>query len=185
MGQRDDDGLLELLRGRFDSHGERHPGIAWGAVAAMLDARLMDSLHYMEESGGEPDVVVHGATVYFWDFSAASPKGRRSLCYDKAARFARKKNAPDSSAVEEAEKHGLVLLSESQYLFLQGIEAVDEKTSSWIRTDDAVRGAGGALFGDRRFGRTFVYCNGADSYYSARGFRAALKVGSIDEGSVL
>ena len=167
---------LEILEERFRTHSSRHPSLTWDAVASVLDDPKLVSLAYMEETGGEPDAFVFGGGLYLVDFSHESPK-RRSCCYDGKARAARKRNPPETSAQELAEAHGIALVSEEMYLALEDAEPLDEKTTSWILTPDEIRGQGGALFGSRRYGRTFIYCNGADSYYSSRGFRACIKLG--------
>jgi len=173
--------LLETLRARFDGNPGRHAGIAWKDVRARLEARpeALRSLDEMERTGGEPDVVAFDAATgayQFIDCSAESPGGRRSLCYDQAAREGRKEHPPASSAAEAAEAMGAELLTEDQYRKLQELGEFDTKTSSWIVAPADVRARGGALFGDRRYGRVFVYHNGADSYYGARGFRTLLRV---------
>ncbi len=167
---------LEILEERFRTHPSRHPSLTWDEVASALDDPKLVSLAYMEETGGEPDAFVFGGGLYLVDFSHESPK-RRSCCYDGKARAARKRNPPETSAQELAEAHGIALVSEEMYLALEDAEPLDEKTTSWILTPDEIRGQGGALFGSRRYGRTFIYCNGADSYYSSRGFRACLRLG--------
>lgn len=167
---------LEILEERFRTHPSRHPSLTWDEVASALDDPKLVSLAYMEETGGEPDAFVFGGGLYLVDFSHESPK-RRSLCYDGKARTARKRNPPETSAQELAEAHGLAFVSEEMYLALEDIEPLDEKTTSWILTPEDMREQGGALFGSRRYGRTFIYCNGADSYYASRGFRACLKLG--------
>jgi hypothetical protein len=167
---------LEILEERFRTHSSRHPSLTWDEVASALDDPKLVSLAYMEETGGEPDAFVFGGGLYLVDFSHESPK-RRSCCYDGKARAARKRNPPETSAQELAEAHGIALVSEEMYLALEDAEPLDEKTTSWILTPEDMRGQGGALFGSRRYGRTFIYCNGADSYYSSRGFRACLRLG--------
>ena len=167
---------LEILEERFRTHPSRHPSLTWDEVASALDDPKLVSLAYMEETGGEPDAFVFRGGLYLVDFSHESPK-RRSCCYDGKARAARKRNPPETSAQELAEAHGIALVSEEMYLALEDAEPLDEKTTSWILTPDEIRGQGGALFGSRRYGRTFIYCNGADSYYSSRGFRACLRLG--------
>lgn len=173
--------LLEVLEGRFECHMSRHAGLAWAELKARLDgnARALRSLAAMEASGGEPDVVARegptGAFV-FCDCAAESPAGRRSLCYDADALDARKEHKPQGSAGEMARAMGIELLSEEQYRDLQQLGEFDLKTSSWILTPGDVRSRGGALFGDRRYGRVFTYHNGAQSYYAARGFRGRLTV---------
>ena len=170
-----------LLKTRFEAHMHRHAGLEWSAVQARLksnNARLW-SLSEMEQSGGEPDVVdVDAATgeLIFMDCSAQSPKGRRSVCYDRAALEARKEHKPKNSAVEMASAMSATLLTAAEYRRLQEIDEVDTTTSSWVQTPDNVRKLGGALFCDRRFDMVFVYHNGAESYYAARGFRCSLRV---------
>lgn len=171
-------GLEAALRSRFLANPHRHPGLAWEIVAARLDAGVLVRLAAMEETGGEPDVVlVAGSDVItFVDCSAESPAGRRSLCYDREAWQARKEARPASNALDRAASMGIELLTESEYRALQQLEAFDTKTSSWVRTPPEIRALGGALFCDRRYDHVFVYHNGAQSYYAARGFRAKLRV---------
>jgi len=173
--------LLRTLQSRFEKHMNRHPGITWAAVLARLeaDADALAALQRMEASGGEPDVIGHDAAsgrFVFCDGAPESPAGRRSLCYDGEALNARKENKPEGSALEMALAMGIELLSEEQYRALQRLGEFDLKTSSWIATPPAVRALGGALFCDRRYGQVFVYHNGAQSYYAARGFRGRLLV---------
>ena len=174
------DALLATLRARFDQHMHRHREIAWPAVEAKLhgNADALRSLHAMEASGGEPDVIADGEPghITFYDCSAESPAGRRSVCYDREALDARKENKPHGSAVERAAGMGIELLTEEQYRALQRLGEFDTRTSSWVQTPPEVRSLGGALFCDRRYGRVFVYHNGAQSYYAARGFRGRLRV---------
>jgi hypothetical protein len=173
------DGLIEKLKARFEKNMGRHRGIAWAAVQARLDGNpaALKSLRAMEASGGEPDVVGDDKSgqITFWDCSAESPIGRRSVCYDKEARISRKENKPQGSAVEMAAELGIELLTEEQYRELQQLGEFDTKTSSWIQTPADVRLLGGALYCDRRYGRVFLYHNGAQSYYAARGFRGRLR----------
>jgi hypothetical protein len=175
------DGLLKTLQARFEAHAQRHDGLAWTAVRARLEsggAKLW-SLNEMEQSGGEPDVVgVDRATgeFIFVDCSAQSPKGRRSVCYDREALEARKEHKPKSSAVEMAAAMGAALLTETEYRRLQELGQFDTTTSSWVQTPVEIRKLGGALFCDRRYDTVFVYHNGAESYYAARGFRCSLRV---------
>ena len=181
LTQRQRDDLLATLRARFEANQKRHGGIAWTAVQARLAANgaRLRSLHAMEESGGEPDVVaVDAATseIVFMDCSAQSPKGRRSVCYDRAALEARKENKPKSSAVEMAAAMGAALLTVGEYRRLQELGQFDTTTSSWVQTPPAIRKLGGALYCDRRYDTVFEYHNGADSYYAARGFRCSLRV---------
>jgi len=173
--------LLGTLKVRFEKHMNRHAGIEWGKVQVKLEANAvaLASLHKMEETGGEPDVVGHDrktGELVFCDCSAESPNGRRSLCYDRAALDARKENKPKGSAMELAADMGVELLTEEQYRELQKLGTFDTKTSSWIGTPPEIRKRGGALFCDRRYDHVFVYHNGAESYYAARGFRGCLKV---------
>ena len=175
------EGLLRTLKDRFERHPERHPGLGWEQVRARLDAapEKLVPLSEMERSGGEPDVVGRDPAtgeVIFGDCSPESPAGRRSLCYDREALDSRKANRPEGSVVEMAAAMGIELLSEDDYRELQRLGALDTKTSSWLKTPAEVRRLGGALFGDFRYGRVFVYHNGAESYYSARGFRGLLRV---------
>lgn len=170
-----------ILKPRFERHVRRHPGIDWGDVEARLaaDPKKLRSLDEMEQTGGEPDVVDRDAKTgefIFYDCSPESPKGRRSVCYDGAARKARKEHKPASSALEMAAKMGVELLTEQQYRELQTLGEFDTKTSSWVLTPPAIRSLGGAIFCDRRYNTVFTYHNGAESYYAARGFRASLRV---------
>jgi hypothetical protein len=170
--------VLQLLKARFERNMHRHPGIEWATIEAKLQAspEKIWSLSEMERTGGEPDVVVlHGVPV-FVDCTAESPKGRRSLCYDRIALDSRKEAKPASSAVEAAAAMGAELLTEAEYLALQSLGEFDLKTSSWVETPAEIRALGGALFGDRRYGRAFIFHNGAESYYAARGFRARLRI---------
>jgi hypothetical protein len=173
--------LLRTLERRFEANMPRHEGVAWAEVRARLerDADAVSSIRVMETTGGEPDVIGRDAEtgrVTFCDCSAESPAGRRSLCYDGDALASRKENRPPGSAVETAASMGIDLLTEADYRALQRLGAFDAKTSSWIDTPSDVRALGGALFCDRRYGRVFVYHNGAQSYYAARGFRGRRRV---------
>lgn len=173
--------LLELLRARFDANIGRHEGISWTEVRARLEASpcKLWSLHEMEATGGEPDVVGYDADAgeyVFCDCSAESPAGRRNVCYDRRALEARKEHRPANSAVEMAAAMGIELLTEVEYRRLQSLGRFDTKTSSWLLTPDGIRRMGGAIFGDRRYDTVFVYHNGAESYYAVRGFRGLLKV---------
>ena len=175
------DALLATLRSRFEAHMPRHAGLRWADVAGRLDARpgSLAVLERMEATGGEPDVVgrdeVTGEVV-FVDCAPQSPSGRRSLCFDPEALAGRKKNPPTGSAVGMAADIGIALLTEAEYRALQELGEFDTATSSWVATPPAIRRLGGALFCDRRYGTVFVYHNGADSYYAARGFRGSLRV---------
>jgi hypothetical protein len=180
MAKSMDDGMIESLRERFETNPRRHEGVAWSEVEKRVagNEAALKSLAAMEESGGEPDVVgrdLATGELRFCDCSAESPAGRRSLCYDRAALESRKEHRPAGSAVGMAESMGIELMTEPQYRALQELGEFDLKTSSWIATPSDVRGLDGALFCDRRFGRVFVYHNGAESYYSARGFRGCLR----------
>lgn len=173
--------LLETLEERFEENGHRHEGLEWDEVRKRLegDPAKLWSLSEMEGSGGEPDVVGRDAETgeyLFVDCAAESPKGRRSVCYDQEALEARKKHPPKASAVALATAMGAELLNEEQYRSLQELEEVDAKTSSWLHTPSDIRKLGGAMFGDYRFGTVWIYHNGADSYYAARGFRCMLRV---------
>lgn len=169
--------LTALLAERFAAHPERHAGIGWEEVAARLDGAALAALGAMEASGGEPDVIGReGERIVFCDCAAESPAGRRSLCYDRAALDARRENKPRGDAVSMAAEIGGTLLGEADYAALQAVGEFDRKTSSWLATPGPVRALGGALFGDRRYGRVFTYHNGAESYYAARGFRVRLLV---------
>jgi hypothetical protein len=176
-----DQDLLHGLQARFERNMARHRGVAWADVAARLDASpaALTALRAMEETGGEPDVVGRdegAGRIVFCDCSAETPAGRRSLCYDGAALAARKEAKPTGNAVDMAKEMGIELLTEEQYGALQQLGEFDLKTSSWLLTPLEIRKQGGALFGDRRYGRVFTYHNGAQSYYAARGFRGALTV---------
>jgi hypothetical protein len=173
--------LLLALQARFEKHMQRHKGVAWADVQARLEANpgALASLAAMEASGGDPDVIGHdrkSGQFTFCDCAAESPAGRRSLCYDREALDARKENKPQGSAVQAAEAMGIELLDEAQYRALQELGTFDAKTSSWIRTPPEIRALGGALFCDHRYGKVFVYHNGAQSYYAARGFRGLIRV---------
>jgi hypothetical protein len=181
MNTRERQELLAKLQTRFEENPARHKGIDWAKVQKKLEASpdKLRSLSEMEKSGGEPDVVGLDKTTGAFllvDCSAESPTGRRSLCFDDAALKARKENKPAGSATETARAMGIELLTEAQYRDLQQLGAFDLKTSSWIKTPDAIRKQGGALFCDRRYDHVFVYHNGAQSYYAVRGFRGVLMV---------
>jgi hypothetical protein len=181
MKAQERDELLRALKARFEKNMHRHKGIAWAEVQTRLENNpsALRSLHAMEATGGEPDVIGQDKETghfTFCDCSMESPAGRRSLCYDRAALDARKENKPQSSAVEMAAEMGISLLTEEEYRELQKLGEFDTKTSSWVMTPPDVRSLGGALFCDRRYGRVFVYHNGAQSYYAARGFRGSLSV---------
>jgi len=175
------DSLLETLKARFDGHMQRHASLDWTTVRARLESNraTLWSLNEMEQSGGEPDVVGVDETTgecIFVDCSAQSPKGRRSVCYDREALEARKEHKPKTSAVEMATAMGATLLTVDEYRRLQTLGEFDTTTSSWVQTPARIRTLGGALFCDRRYDTVFVYHNGAESYYAARGFRCSLRV---------
>ncbi|MEZ4728668.1 MAG: DUF4256 domain-containing protein [Caldilineaceae bacterium] len=173
--------LLHTLEARFAKNMNRHQELVWTEVQAKLDANpdALWSLHEMERTGGEPDVVGHdqqtGETI-FYDCAAESPKGRRSLCYDRESQESRKEHKPETNAIDMATAMGIELLTEADYRALQQLGEFDTKTSSWVKTPSAIRELGGALFADRRYNTVFVYHNGAPSYYAARGFRGSLRV---------
>src|SRR4051794_31739189 len=183
-GQREE--LLKTLKARFEKNMDRHKGLEWAKVQAKLEAlpenykeEKLWSLNEMETTGGEPDVVAFDkktSEYIFYDCSAESPKGRRSLCYDREALDSRKEYKPASSAIDMAAAMGIELLTEEQYRELQKLGALDTKTSSWVKTPPNIRKLGGAVFCDRRYDTVFLYHNGAESYYAARGFRGSLRV---------
>lgn len=173
--------LLDVLKARFEKNMNRHKGLVWTEVKARLEANpeKLWSLSEMERTGGEPDVVGHDKKTgeyIFYDCSAESPKGRRSICYDRDGLETRKEHKPESNAMDMAGAMGIELLTEEQYRQLQKLGNFDSKTSSWVKTPTDIRKLGGALFADYRYGNVFVYHNSAPSYYAVRGFRGALKV---------
>lgn len=177
----DRDELLNELKGRFEENMTRHKGLEWATVQAKLEAdpAKLWSLSEMERTGGEPDVVgfdKKSGEFIFFDCSPESPKGRRSFCYDRAAWESRKEHKPENDALSAAAAMGITILDEHQYRALQTLGEFDLKTSSWLETPAEIRELGGAIFGDRRFGRIFTYHNGAESYYAARAFRGSLRV---------
>lgn len=173
--------LLQTLKERFEKNMHRHKGMKWEAVEAKLKKATdkIQCLYAMESSGGEPDVVQYDKkedSYVFFDCAAESPKERRSLCYDAEALAARKENKPKGSAMQAAKEMGIEILNEEQYRYLQQLGNFDLKTSSWLQTPAAIRKLGGSIFGDRRYDTVFIYHNGAESYYAARGFRGCLKL---------
>ena len=173
--------LLSTLKARFEKNMNRHQGLEWAKVQAKLEANpeKLWSLHEMERTGGEPDVVGHDKKTgeyIFYDCSAESPKGRRNVCYDREGQEARKEHRPENNAMDMAAAMGIELLTEEQYRALQQLGEFDTKTSSWVQTPADIRKLGGALFADRRYGHVFVYHNGAQSYYGSRAFRGSLRV---------
>jgi hypothetical protein len=175
------EGLLIILKTRFEKNMNRHKGLEWAKVQARLEAHpeKLWSLNEMERTGGEPDVVGYDKKTgehIFYDCSAESPKGRRSVCYDREALESRKEHKPENSAMDMAAAMGIELLTEDQYRELQKLGNFDTKTSSWVTTPSDIRKLGGAIFADFRYGHVFVYHNGAESYYGARGFRGSLRV---------
>lgn len=173
--------LLKKLQARFQEYPNRHKGLDWAKVKARIEAspEKLRSLHEMERTGGEPDVIGHDKKTgeyVFCDCSAESPDGRTGLCYDREALDSRKEHKPKGSAIDMAAEMAVEILTEDEYRDLQKLGKFDRKSSSWVRTPDDVRKLGGALFGDLRYGRVFIYHNGAQSYYSGRGFRGLLRV---------
>jgi hypothetical protein len=173
--------LLNTLKARFEQNMNRHPGLEWAKVQARLESspEKLWSLNEMERSGGEPDLVAYDQATgeyIFYDCSAESPKNRRNLCYDRQAWQSRKENKPENNALDIAAAMGIEILTEEQYRELQKLGEFDTKTSSWVKTPPDIRKLGGALFCDRRYNTVFVYHNGAESYYAARGFRGSLRV---------
>jgi len=173
--------LLRALKARFEKNMNRHKGLEWAKVQAKLETNTekLRSLNEMESTGGEPDVVGYDKKTgeyIFYDCSAESPKGRRSVCYDRAGLESRKEHKPENNAMDVAAGMGIEILTEEQYRELQKLGEFDTKTSSWVKTPSAVRELGGAFFCDRRFDTVFLYHNGAESYYAARGFRGSLRV---------
>ena len=172
------DALLKTLEERFKNNPQRHKGIEWKEIYEQLvnDTKKLWSLSEMERTGGEPDIIVLENKYHYCDCSLETPSGRRNLCYDQDALEARKKNKPQGSAIEMADTMGIKLLTEDQYRILQTLGEFDTKTSSWLKTPEAIRKRGGAIFGDRRYDHVFIYHNGADSYYAVRGFRGLLNL---------
>lgn len=171
--------LLEVLQTRFEKNMHRHKNVKWNDVLQKLEStpNKLWSLHQMEETGGEPDVVAFEKDEFvFFDCSKETPKDRRNYCYDLAALESRKKFPPQNDAMSVAAAMGIDLLTEEEFFYLQKLGPVDTKTSSWLLTPESVRKHGGAIFGDYRFGRVFIYHNGVDSYYGVRGFRGSLRV---------
>lgn len=173
--------IITVLKARFEKNMNRHKGLEWPKIQAKLaiNAAKLWSLHQMEKTGGEPDVVGYDkdtAEYIFYDCAAESPKGRRSVCYDIEGQESRKEHKPKNNVVDMAAAMGIELLTEEAYRALQKIESFDKKTSSWLKTPAEIRELGGAIFGDFRYGQVFVYHNGAQSYYGARGFRGSLRV---------
>jgi hypothetical protein len=181
MNAKQKEALLAVLKSRFEENMPRHKAVAWAKLEAKLrdNGKKLAALNEMEATGGEPDVIGYDKQTdeyLFCDCSAETPKGRRSICYDREAMDARKEHKPKNNALDMASAIGIELLTESQYRALQELGAFDTKTSSWVQTPEAIRKQGGALFCDRRYDAVFVYHNGAQSYYAARGFRGVLKV---------
>ncbi|USA53135.1 DUF4256 domain-containing protein [Acinetobacter sp. C32I] len=173
--------LFEILKKRFEANMHRHQGLNWVDIEEQLKQfpEKLWVLNQMEETGGEPDIIVldvKSSEMIFYDCAVETPKGRRSLCYDRAALDARKEHKPENNAVDVAEAIGIEMLTEEQYRQLQSVEHFDLKTSSWVKTPEDVRKLGGAIFCDSRYGRVFTYHNGAQSYYATRGFRGRLKL---------
>lgn len=181
LSTKEREALLKTLKARFEKNKKRHDGIAWTKVEERLVSKpgKLWSLQEMERTGGEPDVVGYDKKTgeyIFYDCAEESPKGRRSLCYDREALDSRKENKPQHNAMDMAKEIGIEMLSEAEYRELQQLGQFDLKTSSWLQTPADIREAGGSIFADRRYGHVFVYHNGAQSYYAARGFRGSLRV---------
>ena len=181
LSSKEREALVGILKARFEKNTNRHKAVEWAKVEARLkaDPGKLWSLNQMERTGGDPDVVGHDRKTgeyIFFDCSAQTPQGRRSLCYDDEALRARKEHKPKGSALGMAKAMGIEVLTEDEYLELQNLGEFDTKTSSWLRTPAGIRKLGGAIFGDRRFGRVFLYHNGAESYYGGRAFRGSLRV---------
>jgi hypothetical protein len=181
LSREKNDELLKILQTRFEKNKNLHKGLSWAHVGSKLKAHpeKLWSLNEMEKTGGEPDVVSldnNTGEYIFFDCSGESPKGRRSVCYDREGLESRKKYRPDNNAIDMADDMGIELLTEEEYMDLQKLGDFDTTTSSWLKTPASVRELGGAIFGDFRFGRVFIYHNGADSYFAARGFRGSLRV---------
>ncbi len=176
MNLTDKQNLLELLERRFKKHMHRHNQISWDELVLKLSDKMIDTIWQMEETGGQPDAVNIDEHLFYIDMSKESPKDRGSICYDKKAREERKKFPPKTSVFEMLDQMNANLLDESMYKKVQMIEDLDLKTSSWILTPENIRSLGGALFGDKRYNQTFIYHNGADSYYGSRGFRSFIKI---------
>lgn len=181
LSTKEREALLKTLKARFEKNKKRHDGIAWTKVEERLVSKpgKLWSLQEMERTGGEPDVVGYDKKTgeyIFYDCAEESPKGRRSLCYDREALDSRKENKPQHNAMDMAKQIGIEMLSEAEYRELQQLGQFDLKTSSWLQTPADIREAGGSIFADRRYGHVFVYHNGAQSYYAARGFRGSLRV---------
>lgn len=168
--------LLNLLKNRFEKNLHRHLGVVWSTVEGKLTKESLEILKNMEATGGEPDVIKYNDHLYFVDFSKESPIGRRGYCFDEKAWHDRKKFKPQSSVEKEAKKLGVELIDESMYMYIQTIDDLDLKTSSWIATPKAFRALGGALNAEKRYQRTFIFHNGADSYYESRGYRGFIKL---------
>jgi hypothetical protein len=181
LSKNDSQALLEILKNRFESNKNRHETLEWSVIEKKLETKpdKLWSLHEMERTGGEPDVIRYDTIkdeYSFVDCSDESPANRRSFCYDSEALAARKENKPKNSAVAMANEMGIEILNEADYHELQKLGNFDNKTSSWLQTPKSIRALGGAVFGDFRYGRVFIYHNGAESYYAARGFRGILNV---------
>lgn len=168
--------LLKVLKQRFEKHLNRHQNTKWEDVLNYLSEEHIFSIYHMELSGGQPDVVYIDDHLFFIDMAKETPKDRRSICYDEKARLGRKKFPPKTSALEMAKEMHIDILDQEMYIKIQEIEDLDLKTSSWIKTPESIRNLGGALYGDKRYKKTFIYHNGADSYYGVRGFRGYIKI---------
>jgi hypothetical protein len=179
MAEKQEQDLLSILKNRFKQNSTRHEHVLWDSIEPMLveNKKTLKIIEKMENTGGEPDVILFDNVITFCDCARESPAGRRSLCYDNEALLIRKENKPSGSAIELSKEIGITILNENYYKLLQKYVECDLKTSSWIETPLKIRKLGGALFGDRRYNQVFIYHNGAESYYSVRGFRGYLEIG--------
>ncbi len=168
--------LIQVLKERFEKNEHRHPRLKWETIEQKLDETALKKIEQMEKTDGQPDLIVFQDKLLYVDFSKESPAERRSLCYDKEALDKRKENKPQDSAVNFANSMGVTLLTEEEYYYMQQLEDFDLKTSSWVETPEEIRKQGGALFCNKKYGRSFTGFNGADSYYAARGFRAKVEL---------
>lgn len=176
INMQEQDILFKVLKQRFEKHMHRHQNIKWDDVLTHLSEEHIFAIYHMELTGGQPDVVCFDDQLFFIDMAKETPKDRRSICYDEKARLERKKFPPKTSALEMAKEMKIEVLDEDMYQKVQHIEDIDLKTSSWLKTPEDIRYLGGALYGDKRYKRTFIYHNGAESYYGVRGFRGYIKI---------
>lgn len=176
INKQEKDLLFKVLKERFEKHSNRHQNITWENIISQLSENHISSIYKMELTGGQPDAVYLENSLFFIDMAKETPKDRRSICYDEKARVGRKKFPPKTSAFKMAKEMNIEVLDQDMYIKLQEIEDIDLKTSSWIKTPENIRSLGGALYGDKRYNQTFIYHNGADSYYGVRGFRGYIKI---------